>query len=63
MLVLSRKIGERIVIPQLGVEILVAAVAGNKVRLGFAAPDEVDIFRAEVWEKVSQEPLASPQRD
>ena len=47
MLVLSRKIGESIVI---GSEIVVEVVErrGDKVRLGITAPDKVPVDRAEV---------------
>lgn len=47
MLVLSRKIGERIVIEP-GIEIAVVDVRGGRVRLGIAAPAHVGIRRTEV---------------
>jgi len=46
MLVLTRKLNESVVIDG-GIEIMVVAVRGNKVRLGFRAPAEVAIQRAE----------------
>ncbi|MSR59813.1 MAG: carbon storage regulator [Planctomycetaceae bacterium] len=46
MLVLSRKLGEKIVIGD-GIEVMVVAVVGNRVRLGIAAPQQVRILRAE----------------
>jgi carbon storage regulator len=55
MLVLSRKPGERILVPQYGVEITVVAVQGNKVRLGIAAPDAVAVYREEVLQKLTRE--------
>ncbi len=48
MLVLSRKPGERIVVPQCGLAVTIIAVEGKAVRLGFDAPAEVAIFRAEL---------------
>jgi carbon storage regulator len=48
MLVLSRKRGERIVIPGCAVTITIAAIKGNQVRLGIAAPAEVAILREEL---------------
>lgn len=51
MLVLSRKIGEQIVIPQCGLSVTVVAVNGKTVRLAIAAPDAIDIYRSEVWER------------
>lgn len=47
MLVLSRKKGESIVIDD-HIEITVLGVEGDTVRIGIAAPAEVDIFRKEV---------------
>lgn len=47
MLVLSRKIGERIIIEP-GIEIAVVDVRGGRVRIGIAAPASVGIRRMEV---------------
>ena len=44
MLVLSRKIGERIFIEP-GIEIAIVDVHGSKVRIGVEAPDEIRIRR------------------
>ncbi|MHB1423849.1 MAG: carbon storage regulator [Gemmataceae bacterium] len=52
MLVLTRKAGESIVVPELGILLTVLEVQGNKVRLGISAPAEVAIYRREVWERV-----------
>lgn len=48
MLVLSRKVGQKIVIPGLDAEIAVVAIKGQAVRIGITAPEEVVIRRAEV---------------
>jgi carbon storage regulator len=47
MLVLSRKLGERIVIEP-GIEIAVVEIRGGRVRIGIEAPQEVQIRRREV---------------
>jgi carbon storage regulator len=47
MLVLSRKLGETVVIAG-DIKVTVVAVRGNKVRLGFDAPDDIDIVREEL---------------
>ncbi len=47
MLVLSRKIGEEIIIGD-NIRVMVVAVRGNQVRLGFSAPEDVTIHRAEL---------------
>jgi carbon storage regulator CsrA len=49
MLVLSRRRGERIVVPQCRLTITVSAVHGNSVRLAISAPAEIDVYRDEVW--------------
>lgn len=54
MLVLSRKIGERIVIGE-GVSVMVLEVNGQRVRLGVVAPDDVPIHRAEVRQRLLHE--------
>ena len=55
MLVLSRKLGERVLVPQCGLSVTVVAIEGNNVRLGFTAPSEVGVYREEVWQRVSAE--------
>ena len=47
MLVLSRKVGEEIVIAD-NIRVTVVAIRGNQVRLGFEAPPEVAIQREEL---------------
>jgi carbon storage regulator len=48
MLVLSRKVGERIVVPHCGLSVTVVAIKGKAVRLAFSAPPEVGIYREEI---------------
>ena len=47
MLVLSRKVGERVVIDD-AITLLVVEVSGNRIRLGIEAPPDVRIRRDEV---------------
>jgi carbon storage regulator len=47
MLVLSRKIGERLVIGD-NITVVVSRVAGNRVTLGIEAPADVRIVRGEL---------------
>jgi carbon storage regulator len=58
MLILTRRPGERVAI---GEEILVTVmeISGNLVRLGFAAPDGISIYREEIWEAVKEENRAA----
>lgn len=51
MLVLSRKRGERIVIGP-NIELMVVDVRGDRVQLGFCAPQEVAIHRQEVFQRL-----------
>lgn len=53
MLVLSRKQGQRIVIGK-NIEVNVLAVRGDRVRLGFSAPAEIQIHRQEVAQRIEQ---------
>jgi carbon storage regulator len=51
MLVLSRKLGESIVIGN-GITVTVVEVHGERVRLGFTAPADVPIHREELQRKL-----------
>jgi carbon storage regulator len=59
MLVLSRKLGEVIVIPGIDLKLTVVAIEGNSVRLGITAPPEVRVYREELWNRVVAESGAS----
>ena len=50
MLVLTRKQSERVLIPELDIEVEVLGVSGGRVKLGFNAPKYVRILRSEVSE-------------
>jgi carbon storage regulator len=52
MLVLSRKCGERIVIPDQDIIVTVLEVRGEQVRLGIEAPSDIPIYREEVWQRI-----------
>lgn len=52
MLVLSRKCGERIVIPEQNIVLTVLEVRGEQVRLGISAPTDVPIYREEIWARI-----------
>ncbi|AFV02595.1 Carbon storage regulator [Dehalobacter sp. UNSWDHB] len=54
MLVLSRKINERIMIGD-NIEIVVVAVVGDQVRIGIEAPKDIKILRSEVYEEVQNQ--------
>lgn len=52
MLVLSRKLGERVLVGE-DIEIVVLEVDGNCVKLGFTAPRYVPICRAEIHQELA----------
>ncbi len=58
MLVLSRKLGEKIIINE-NVAITLVEIRGDKVRLGIEAPKDVSVRRQEVWEAIQQTLLGS----
>jgi len=53
MLILSRKIGESIVIDG-KIHVTVMRVDGETVKLGIAAPSEVPVHRKEVYEEIQR---------
>ena len=48
MLVLSRKVGEQICVPEMSIVVTVVAINGRRVRLGITAPEEFSVVRQEV---------------
>ena len=60
MLVLSRKLGEQIVVPQCRLTITVSAINGNTVRLAISAPAEIDVYREELWRRCCLQRLSTP---
>jgi carbon storage regulator len=59
MLVLSRKLGERILVPHCDLAVTVVAIEGKTVRLGITAPAEVGVYREELWKEICKEPARS----
>jgi carbon storage regulator len=51
MLVLSRKLGEKIVIDG-SIEISIVGLERGKVRIGISAPPEVTVHRKEVYDRI-----------
>jgi carbon storage regulator CsrA len=61
MLVLSRKIGEQIVVPHCELSVTVVGISGNTVRLGVTAPAEIGVYREELWRRVGSRAAAHDQ--
>jgi carbon storage regulator len=54
MLILSRRVGETIMIGD-NICIRVLGIRGNQVRIGTTAPDEVPVHRGEIHERIQRE--------
>ena len=54
MLVLTRKVGQSIVIGD-GIEVVVLEVRGEQVRLGIRAPKDVAVHRKEIYDQIAEE--------
>lgn len=54
MLLLTRRVGEKVVIGE-GIEVTIAAVRGRQVRIGVAAPPAVRVARRELLEDRPEE--------
>ena len=54
MLILSRKVDERIMIGD-KIELSVVEIRGDHVKLGIVAPKDVKVYRQEVYEAIQRE--------
>lgn len=54
MLVLTRKVGERIVIGD-NVVITIAEIKGDNIRMAIDAPKEIKIYRGEIYDAIAAE--------
>ena len=59
MLILTRRVGETLVIGD-DVVVTVLAVKGNQVRLGIKAPRSVSVHREEIFERIKREQEETP---
>jgi carbon storage regulator len=63
MLVLSRKPGEAIAVPQCDLSVEVVSVRGKTVRLGISAPPEIAVHREELIDAIRAEAVADSTPD
>lgn len=54
MLVLTRRIGESIIIGH-NIKVMVTDIQGNQVRLGIEAPTEIPVHRGEIYERIKEQ--------
>jgi carbon storage regulator len=62
MLVLTRRIGEKLVIGD-NVTVTILALKGNQIRVGIDAPLEVKVHREEIYQKIQSEKKISLLND
>lgn len=58
MLILTRKIGESLLIGD-DVEITVLSIRGNQVKLGVNAPKEIAVHREEIYQRIKASTIES----
>ena len=54
MLILTRRVGESIMIGD-DTKVVVLSVQGSQVRVGIAAPQDVTVHREEIYERIQRE--------
>ena len=61
MLVLSRKIGESIMIGD-EIEIILTRIEFDSIRIAISAPREIAVFRKEVYDEIQRQKLTMPSQ-
>lgn len=61
MLVLTRSVGERLIIGDGDIKLTILDVRGNQVRLGIDAPKDIAVHREEIYLRIQAEETGSPE--
>ena len=60
MLVLTRKVNESITIHN-NITVSILEIKGNQIRLGIKAPDDVTVYRTEIYESIKAENIRASE--
>jgi carbon storage regulator len=55
MLVLTRSVGERLIINNGEIKLSILEVKGNQVRIGIEAPRHISVHREEIYKRIQAE--------